>query len=305
MFEAMEHFVAVVESGSFSKAAQRLQKNASSVARQVDRLEQELQTRLFIRSTRRLDLTLNGESFYRQCVEILQSVQEARHSFMDVSPSIHGEVLISVLDSYGQEKVVPLLPEFQRRYPNTRVAISLDNTNVDLHTSQVDLAIRYGRPADSNLIAKTLEYSQGILVASPQYLASHPAPETPEELKDHTCLTLLKQRQHVYWHFRNGDQYKKIRIEGALSSCGGGPLLQWTREGMGITLSANWFVEPLVTSGELVEVLPQWQASVSDQPDTRIYMLWKPSGANRPAVRAMIDFLVEHLDNSSDSAPWV
>ncbi|WP_246590056.1 LysR family transcriptional regulator [Marinobacterium ramblicola] len=293
----MEHFVTVVDSGSFSKAAERLRKNASSVARQVDRLEQELQTRLFIRSTRRLELTLDGESFYHQCVDILQSVRDARQSFLDIGSDIHGEVMISVFDTYGQAKVVPLLPEFQQLYPNTRVAISLDNALIDLHASPFDLAIRYGRPTDSNLIGKTLVHNTGVLVASPAYLDKHGPPAQPEALKEHRCLTLLKQRQHVYWYFRNGDQYRKVRIDSPLSSCGGAPLLQWVREGIGLTLLPHWFVDSLLETGELVEVMPEWEANLTDSEDTRIQMLWKPGSAHKPVVRAMIDFLTGRLES--------
>lgn len=295
MFDAMQHFVWVVEAGSFSNAAKRLNKNASSVARQIDKLEDELGTRLFTRSTRRLDLTLHGQSFYQQCLDILASVAQTRESFQTLSPAIEGQVSISALDSYGDERIVPLLPLFQQKYPHTRVTISLDNTLIDLHESTFDLSVRHGRPTDSNFIIKPLVKTQGILLASPDYLKQHPPIHDPDDLKAHHCLTLFKHKQHTYWQFTQGDTEKKLRIDGKLSACGGRAVVGWAAQGLGITLSSRWYCERLLNSGELVEVLPHWQASIAGQEDSMVYLMWKANTAKRPAVRAMIDFLAEHL----------
>ena len=301
MFDAMQHFIHVVESGSFSKAGQRLNKNASSVARQIDRLEADLGARLFTRTTRRLDLTLDGQNFYQQCQDILQTLEETRQSFQTASPLIEGQVRISALDSYGDEKIIPLLPVFQQRYPRTQVTISLDNTLLDLHQTNFDLAVRHGRPVDSNFIVKPLVKTHGVLVASPDYLANHPPIREPEDLKLHNCLTLFKNKQHTYWQFSKGDITKKLRVEGTLSACGGRALIQWAKQDLGITLNANWYADQVLASGELVEVLPNWQASIVGQEDAMVYMMWQASRARRPVVRAMIDFLAEHLAESNMS----
>lgn len=295
MFDAMQHFVQVVEAGSFSHAAKRLNKNASSVARQIDRLEEDLGVQLFTRTTRRLDLTLHGQSFYQQCQDILKNLEETRQSFKAISPAIEGEIRISTLDSYGDEHLVPLLPKFLERYPNTRVTLSLDNSLIDLHEKPFDLTVRHGRPADSNYIYKPLALTGGVLLASPHYLAQHPPIKDPEQLKDHNCLTLFLSKQHTYWQFSKGNSTKKIRVEGRLSACGGRALIAWARQGLGITLCSSWYAKDLRESGELVEVLPDWRASITGQEQAMVYLLWKATAARRPAVRAMIDFLAEHL----------
>ncbi|BFM13203.1 LysR substrate-binding domain-containing protein [Simiduia litorea] len=295
MFDAMQHFVQVVEAGSFSHAAKRLNKNASSVARQIDKLEQELGTQLFSRTTRRLDLTLHGQSFYHQCLDILNSVDETRQSFKALTSNIEGQVSISSLDSYGDKKIIPLLPLFQKKYPHSKIVVSLDNTMIDLHESPFDLTVRYGRPADSNFIVKPLVRSRGILVASPTYLKNHPAINEPEDLKHHSCLALFKNKQHTYWQFQKAEQTKKLRIEAILSACGGSAVIKWAKQDLGVTLNARWFVEQELASGELVEVLPDWQANISGHEDALVYLMWKATNARRPVVRAMIDFLAAHL----------
>jgi DNA-binding transcriptional LysR family regulator len=295
VFDAMQHFIQVVEAGSFSNAGKRLNKNASSVARQIDRLEEDLGTRLFTRSTRRLDLTLHGQNFYQQCLDILNTVEETRQSFKEVTAVIEGQVRISALDSYGNEKIIPLLPVFQQKYPNTQIIISLDNTLIDLNETPFDLSVRHGRPADSNFIIKPLVKTQGVLVASPGYLQSHPPIGTPEDLKDHNCLALYKNKQHSYWQFSKGDEVKKLRIQATLSACGGSALIQWAKQDLGVTLSSNWHVDQFLANGDLVEVLPQWRAQISGQEDAMVYMMWKATSARRPVVRAMIDFLAGQL----------
>lgn len=295
MFDAMEHFVQVVESGSFSAAGKRLNKNPSSVARRIDHLEMELGTQLFSRSTRRLDLTLDGQSFYQQCLEILRSVQEARHSFQTVNKQVKGVVRISSLDSYGTEKLVPLLPQFHKLYPEAQVAISLDNSVIDLYNSPYHLAIRRGKLDNSDLIQRPLITDKGLLVASPSYLARFPQIRHPHDLKAHTCLTLQRQRQRVFWYFRQDEQCHKIQIDGALSACGGSALLEWARQGVGITLATDWLAQKWLESGELVEVLPQWKTSFKEQEETTTYLLWKADIGRQPVVRAMIEFLSQHL----------
>lgn len=295
----MTQFVSVVEAGSFSRAGERLNKNASSVARQVDKLEEALGTRLFVRSTRRLDLTPDGQRFYAQSLEIIRAMDNAKLSFRALSPTMEGALTISALDSYGTTKIVPLLPLFRDLYPNVRVSISLSNTYVDLYNSPFDLAIRHGRPEDSNLVSKPLVQDKGVLVASPGYLQQHPAPTTPDAIKTHACLTFFKQRQHTYWYFKKGRERKKLRIQGQLSSCGGAPLLEWAKADMGVTLLPHWYAEDALRQGELIELLPDWSSAISESGGTMVYMLWQASASQNPLLRAMVDFLAEHLGQKS------
>jgi DNA-binding transcriptional LysR family regulator len=295
MFEAMQNFIQVVEAGSFSAASQVLNKNASSVARQIDKLEQQLGARLFNRSTRRLELTLAGQGFYQQSLDIMAAIEEAKHSVQQKCDEIKGQIAISAFDSYGRMRITPLLPRFCETYPQTQVALSLSNSVVDLYESHFDLAIRHGRPSDSNLIMRRLQIDTAKLVAAPEYLAKHPPIEHPDDLKQHNCLTLHRQRQHTYWYFQQEHHQHKIKVTGSLSACGGEPLIQWLKEGLGITLISEWIVADALASGELVEVLPDWQGQLNSNEAPSIYMVWTQAAAQKPAVRSMIEFLTEHL----------
>jgi len=297
VFEAMEQFVRVVELGSFSAAAESLGKKPSSITRKVNQLEHEVKTKLLIRSTRRLDLTPDGEQFYNQCKQILQSVHTAKHSFVKGDAKVDGSLGIATFDSIGRAILVPLIAQFRQKHPDTKIAISLDNNLSDLHKGPFDLAIRYGRPDDSSLLFRPLRQMPNVLVASPSYLQQSAPIESPEDLKSHACLAFYRSRQHTWWHFKKGNEHRKIRVDPMLSSEGGTPLLMWAKAHQGITLVSKLFIEEDLKDGRLVEVLPNWQASLTEQDNAILYLVWKPSSAQKPIVRAMINDIVVALSD--------
>ncbi|BFM51373.1 LysR family transcriptional regulator [Marinomonas sp. THO17] len=298
MFEAMEQFVRVVELGSFSKAADSFGKKPSSITRKINQLEHEVNTKLLIRSTRRLELTPDGEQFYNQCKQILASVHTAKHSFIKENTRVEGRLGIATFDTLGRAILVPLIAKFRQKHPKINIAISLDNNLTDLHKSPFDLAIRYGRPDDSNLLFRPLRKMPNVLVASSSYLEQSALLESPEDLKIHSCLAFYRSRQHTWWYFRKGTEQRKIRIDPSLSSEGGTPLLMWAKAHQGIALVSKYFIEKDLATGDLVEVLPDWQASLTEQDNAILYLVWKSSSAQKPIVRAMINDIVAELGDA-------
>ncbi|RDL44992.1 LysR family transcriptional regulator [Marinomonas piezotolerans] len=295
MLEAMEQFVKVVELGSFSAAASALGKTPSTITRRLDQLEHELGVKLLVRSTRHLEVTPDGKQFYSQCQEVLQSVNQIKESFGKPSERVEGLIQITTFDTIGRETLTPLVAEFRKRYPDARVAIHLTNQLVNLYDSPFDLAIRYGRPEDSNLIYRPLLDMSAVLVAGADYVAKHPPLTTPEDLHKHACLTFFRPRQFTWWYFQKGNDTRKVRIDPVLASDGGAPLLMWARANQGVTLVSRTFVEDDLRSGRLVELLPDWQPSLTESGEAMIYLNWKASSAKRPVVRAMVDFLIEQI----------
>ncbi|SHE44721.1 LysR family transcriptional regulator [Vibrio gazogenes] len=295
MLEAMEQFVKVIELGSFSAAASVLGKTPSTLTRRLDQLEHELGVKLLVRSTRHLELTPDGEQFYSQCQGIVSAVGQVKESFRKPREVVEGMLQITTFDTFGREMLAPLLPEFRQRYPDVRIGLSLENRMEDLYESNADLAVRYGRPEDSNLIYRPLLDMSAVLVAGPDYLAKHPPLTSPEDLRQHPCLAFLRPRQFTWWYFKKGNETRKVRIDPVLASKGGAPLLIWARENQGITIVSRVFAEHDLKAGRLVELLPSWQPSLTEQGDAMIYLTWKASSAKRPVVRAMVDFLVERV----------
>jgi DNA-binding transcriptional LysR family regulator len=295
MLSAMRIFIKVVEFGSFSKAADVLNMAPSSVARNIDNLERDFNATLLKRSTRQLLLTEAGEQFLAGARKLVSDETALKASLSGQDNQPEGVLRISVFEGFGRVKVCPLLSDFLTKYPKVKIEIDLDNQLVDLHSENVDIAIRIGNPVDSSLHARMLMANQTTLCASPAYLAQFGIPTTPDDLQQHNCLLLDRDRQRTYWHFRKGKQYKKIPVRGNLSSRGGTPILEAAIHNGGIVQLSSWMMDNLVAKGTLVRCLPDWQPSLSEHSSGDIYALYSGGKHMRPVIRAFIDFLVQAL----------
>jgi len=295
MLDLLRTFAVVVETGSFSAAGLRLNLNASSLARQLDRLETELGQKLLQRSTRQLKLTPAGQAFLPHAQHMLETWEQARTNF-GAGDDIRGQVSLTAFDAFGREHLLPLLPGFLARFPDAQVALSLDNRVVDLHQEPFDLAIRIGPPGDSTLKCRKLATNRTVLVAAPAYLDQRGRPSQPDDLKQHNCLTLCRPRQQVWWHFERQQQQRKLTVHGNFSAVGGDPLKAMALQGLGITLVADWLVLAELHRGELERVLPDWHVSFNEAGSGDINLLWSPEATQRPIVRAFIDHLVTGLE---------
>ena len=298
MLTLIRTFIKVADLGSFSKAALVFNLAPSSVTRSINKLEAELNVRLFKRSTRALVLTEEGSQFYERAYTLLDDADKLISSMQGTRSEPDGLLRISAFEGFGRAFLSPLLPEFLARYPSVKVELELDNQIVDLNSENVDLGIRIGRPADSNLHARLLLANKTILCASPHYLEEQGTPTKPEDLLAHNCLLLNRDRQRTYWHFRHGNKltdYKKIPVCGNLSSKGGTPLVEAAVNHGGIVLISSWMVSDLIHAGKLVQCLPDWQASLFEESSGVIYAVYQGNKYLKPSVRVFIDFLVDKL----------
>ncbi|MGS0682092.1 LysR family transcriptional regulator [Shewanella sp. 125m-7] len=295
MLGAMRIFIKVVELGSFSKAAEVLNMAPSSVARNIDNLEQDFNAVLLKRSTRQLLLTEAGEQFLTGARKLVSDEESLKASLSQQELQPEGVLRISVFEGFGRVKVCPILPGFLAQYPKVKIEIDLDNQLVDLHSENIDIAIRIGSPADSSLHARMLMPNQTSLCASPRYLAQFGTPKKPEDLQQHNCLLLDRDRQRTYWHFRKAKQYKKVPVQGNLTSRGGTPILEAAIHHGGIVLLSSWMMDDLIEDGSLVRCLPEWTPSLSEQSSGDIYALYSGGKHMRPVIRAFIDYLLKSL----------
>lgn len=304
MLTLIRIFIKVADLGSFSKAALVLNLAPSSVTRSTNKLEAELNVRLFKRSTRALVLTTEGNQFYARAEKLLEHADGLISSMQGTRSEPEGVLRISVFEGFGRAFISPLLPEFLSRYPKLKIDIELDNHIVDLNGEDVDLGIRIGQPVDSSLNARLLLANKTTLCASPHYLEQYGVPSQPEDLADHNCLILNRDRQRTYWHFRarnNGvsnsgrKDYKKIAVAGNVTSKGGSPLLEAAINHGGIILLSNWMVDRLIAEGKLVQCLPDWQGSLFEESSGIIYAVYQGNKYLKPSLRVFIDFLVEKL----------
>ena len=295
MLDWIKIFDQVVASGSFSKAGRALNMAPSSIARNIDNLENHLQTTLFKRSTRQLVLTEQGQYFYQQSSKILEDTAKLVHEMKGSLDEPEGHLCISVFESFGNLFLANIIPDFLKRYPNVQVELDLDNHIVDLNNSNVDIAIRIGTPQDSRLKARHIMSNHTSLVATPKYLSETELISMPEDLTQHNCLLLNHDRRRSYWYLSNKSQVKKVCVDGNFISKGGSPLLCAALNHGGVLLLSTWMVQPYLDSGELVSVLPDWKATQNEKGSGEIFAVYKGSSYPKPHIRAFIDFILERV----------
>ncbi|CED57864.1 HTH-type transcriptional regulator, LysR family [Aliivibrio wodanis] len=295
MLDLIRVFDQVVESGSFSQAGHALHMAPSSVARNIDNLENKVQTTLFKRSTRQLILTEEGLYFHQQSIKLLQESDKLLSEMKGHNEEPEGMLRISVFESFGNLVLASLIPEFLSLYPKVQIELELDNNLVDLNSENIDIAIRIGTPQDSRLKARKLMENNTSLVVSSDYLASHETIEKPDDLIHHNCLLITHERQRNHWYFKKGNTSKKVTVSGNLISKGGSPLLNAALKGTGVLLLSDWMTADYIESGALIPVLPKWTVTHGENGSGEIFAIYKSAQYPKPYIRAFLDFIIEKV----------
>jgi len=286
-FKQLESFVAVATLGSLSAAARAEGVAPAMIGRRIDALEAHLGIHLLTRSTRRIALTPEGEILFEDAQRILRELQETESRIAQGSVHPSGHLRVSAPAGFGRRHVAPLLPELLERYPHVSVTLDLSDRLVDLIEERYDCAIRIGDLADSHLIGLRLADSRRVVVASPDYLARHGVPRTPDDLLAHHCLSFDGQgNQSRGWLFRDGKGARAVRVKGKLACSDGSTLHAWTLAGCGLSWRSLWEVHDDIASGKLVTVLDDYAA-----PPNGIFAMTAERRHLPLRVRCFIDFL--------------
>ncbi|HEY9104733.1 LysR family transcriptional regulator [Chitinimonas sp.] len=280
---------AIVESGSFARAGEVLNMSQSGVSRAVARLEARLGTRLFDRTTRSVTLTEEGRRFYEQVVPLMAGLEEAASSAAMGAKAVRGRLRINVDPFFSRLILGPRLGAFLALHPDLQLDLVTRDQLGDMIAEGFDLAVRFGYPQSSSLVARRLLETRILTVAAPSYLARHGWPSTPDELVGHTCIQFREADtgRPYAWEFHRGGERKVVATRGQLMVNEAGTLLGASLAGYGISQIMAWGSEELLATGQLMELFPDW-------PDERfpLYAL-HPSRHYQPAkTRAFLDFLV-------------
>jgi DNA-binding transcriptional LysR family regulator len=280
----MEVFVKVVQEGAFSGAARRLGLTPSAVSKLIARLENRLGARLFVRTTRVLTLTEDGNTFYRAAQRILQDIHAAEEAA--AAGAVRGNLRVTASVPFGSMYVAPAVSSFLNRHRDVIVDLSFTDDVVDLFSQRADVAVRMGNLPDSSLVAKKLGQTRRIVCASPRYLKQYGTPKSPSELPHHECLTFNFRRTSV-WPFKSGD----ISVSGYLRVNNGETMRQLTLAGVGIARLGVFHVAADIKAGTLVPLLEKFNPGDLEL----IHAVYVGGGHVPRRVRAFIDHLAEGL----------
>lgn len=286
-------FVQIVDHGSFSAVARLNGVTPSAISRSVTRLEHEMGCKLLQRSTRKLRLSEAGESVYRHALDMLASARQAMDSASSTQQVAQGKLTLSVPKAVGRFVIHPLMTEFFDRYPEVDVCLRLEDRYLDLIDDGIDLALRITQTPSPGLHGKPLMPVTHIICATPDYLHQHGTPQTPADLRDHSCISLGETPADSRWKFRLAGKTDTIQTHGRYAANHTAVRLDAVKQHLGIGSLPLFTAREALERGEIVQVLAEWEfiSSYSGQ----LWLLWSGNKHMPARMRAMIDYLSEKI----------
>ncbi len=278
-------FIELARQKNFSKTADILGLSVSTLSRRIKALETSVGISLFVRNTRNVILTMEGEDLFAKCVPIMQGAQEVYETGAQTKNGVTGTVRISMFSEMYTSFIAPEIPRFVKQWPGIQLALFLTDKPTDLHTEPVDLDIRIGEMPNSNLSARKLASLDLFVFAAPGLFAKHPLPQQPEELAALPCLTLAHKGNP--WLLTRGSEARKIMINARHTSNNVTVIKDLALAGLGAVLLRQSEAQEFIDQGKLMRILPEWRGISLD-----VHLLWANSILTT-RVRAVKDFLCE------------
>ena len=261
----MRLFIRVVETGSFSKASPALSITQPTATKHVAALEKRLGARLLHRSTRGVTATEVGAAYYDQCKAIVRQIDEADNLALLMQARLGGTLRISTSVAFGRRVLTPLALAFMRQHSELHLELSFEDRYVNLVEQGIDVAVRMGRLADSQLGVRYLGTNPWVLVASPAYLAEHGRPRKPADLAQHAALIYSTVQGDERWHFTGADgQLQAVPVRGPLRSNNLSALLAAARQGLGLAVLPRYVAHGSIASGAVLPLLEKWALPVQE-----------------------------------------
>lgn len=295
---AMKQFATVVETGSFSAAAKRLNMGQPAVSKAIANLEEYLGVRLLTRTTRAQHLTEAGQRYYERARIVLDEADEAESAAREAATSLAGRLRLAAPPTYAALHILPRLSEFLDTHPDLSIDLILDDRWIDLIEQGVDLAIRLGKPADSSLVARRLGSSRRLLVASSAYLDRMGAPKTPEDLLAHRTIAYSQFDGATAWSFTRGTANVSVAVQPTLRVSAGEGMRSCILAGLGIGLGSRLMFTPELSTGTVRAVLTDWNLSTID-----VWAMFPSGRKSSRRARAFVDWLEGIVGGDGELAP--
>lgn len=294
---AMEAFVRVVDTGSFSSAARQLHIGQPAVSKAIAQLEERLGVRLLLRSTHGLAVTESGQNFYEHAKRSIEQADEADMAARGAGATLSGRLRICAAVTFARLHVIPHLPDFLSEHPALDVDVMLDDRNVDLIEAGIDVALRMGELADSGLTARKLAQGRRLVIGTPAYFAAHGEPRIPSDLISHQAVVYDQRGGGGAWTFKQGTAQTSVTVKGRLRINAAEGIREAVMAGLGMTISSEWMFAPELRSGQVKAVLQDWSLRPID--------LWAvfPTGRQASAkARTFTSFIEGRLSDSLHAA---
>lgn len=258
-------FVRVADCGSITAAATELELSPAAASAALKRLEKQLETSLFIRSTRSLRLTDTGERYLIHCRRALADLSLGQQAIDDVKEKISGVVSLAVPSDTGRTVLLPWLDDFMDEYPQLKFRLHIGDTLSDFYHDKIDVALRIGTPKDSSLVAFQIAKVKRLLCASPEYIAKHGEITSIEQLSDHNCLFfMLDERTHDQWRFTKNGREFKVRVTGNRTCNDAEVARRWAVAGKGVVYKSALDLGEDILRGRLVPMLKDFEGEGAD-----------------------------------------
>ncbi|HCM1323106.1 LysR family transcriptional regulator [Vibrio parahaemolyticus] len=287
--DGFKTIVAVVETGSFTAAGERLGMSKSLVSKYVNKMEKRFSIRLFNRSTRQISLTSAGKGFYKSAIQVLDEYTSMIDSVHSDKKRIKGKLRISTSVTFGERQLSPKLPEFIALYPDIELEVHLTNRRVDILQEGFDVIIRISNVEDSNLIAREISSFSMALCASKTYLQKAGVPKTPLDLTEHKCIVNSNFKNSDKWTFSHEKRVNStIDIPRTISVNSPRMAMDLANADCGIAMLPSFIVEEEITSGNLCEVLPDFRME-----EFSMYVIYPHRKYLPKKVRCFVDFICD------------
>lgn len=301
----LRFFVTLSRHSTLARAAQEFGVTPPTISKRLAALEQRLGVRLMNRTTRRISLTLEGETYLAQGERLLEELGALEQIVASGGAAARGLLRVHATLGFGRRHIAPAVSRFLEHYPDIDVQLHLSHAPVNLVDSGFDVIIRFGDAPDSRLTARTLALNRRLLCASPAYLQHAGVPASPSELQAHRCI-VIRESDETYgsWHLSQGGQTQSVKVGGRVSSNDGEAAVAWALDGLGIILRSEWDVARYLHSGRLREVLPDWSL-----PPANVVAVYPKRQYVSARTRAFLDFLTnwfseQNLPGGTSFSRW-
>lgn len=291
-FSDLAFFALLMRQGSLAAAAQQMGVTPPAVSKRLAALERRLGVRLLHRTTRRISLTPEGETYLVEGAKVLADLEALERVVAGSRALPKGLLRVNATLGFGRRLIAPALSSFARAFPEVEVQLHLSDRPANLVEQGFDIQIRFGELPDARLTARLLARNRRLLCAAPAYLQRAGLPATPRDLAQQRCI-FIRESDETFgtWHLSQGARQETVKVRGPLSSNDGETALTWALDDHGILMRSAWEIAPLLCEGRLVPVLADWALPPAD-----VYIVFPTRSHLSAKTRALVDFLLDEFE---------